>query len=222
MKALVVGGEKRVVERVCKDLQAAAYEVKTATDGAKGLEMALECRYALVVMDITLRGIDAWRLCDVLRTQRHRPSIVMLTSPHACADVYLPSLYDTQEFLARVRGLLCKRERRTIPAVQIGDLKIDTARHCVTRAGVEIDLSLREYSLLEALAINEGRVLTREAIQERVWQNEEAVSKTVDVYIGRLRRRIDAGHKIKLIQTIRGLGYCLRLQERNDACGAQA
>jgi two-component system copper resistance phosphate regulon response regulator CusR len=168
-------------------------------------------------MDISLRGIDAWRLCDVLRRQRHRPSIVMLTSPNACADVYLPNLYDTQEFLARVQGLLWKQEKRSMPAVQIGDLRIDRACHRVTRAGVTIDLSLREYSLLEALAINEGRVLTREAIQEKVWQNEESVSKTVDVYIGRLRRRIDAGHKNKLIQTIRGLGYCLRMQEMPDA-----
>lgn len=212
MKVLVIGGETPVVERVRRDLQRAEYEVESES-GERGLERALQNRYALVVVDMGMPGIDARRFCETLRAQRQPPAVVMLTNSHDCADIYLSQRYETEDFLADVRALLWKQEGRHLHTVQVGDLTIDTARHSVTRAGVEIDLSLREYSLLEALVLNAGRILTREAIQEKVWQNEEAVSKTVDVYIGRLRRRVDAAHPVKLIRTIRGLGYSLRSNE---------
>src|SRR5207237_5374335 len=96
-------------------------------------------------------------------------------------------------------------------------LEIDTAQRRVTRAGVDVGLSHREYELLEALAAHESQVLTREAILERIWMDEESYSNTVDVYIGMLRKKIDAGHAVKLIQTVRGTGYTLRLPETEDA-----
>jgi two-component system copper resistance phosphate regulon response regulator CusR len=210
VKALLIGCEEKVVESIRRNLEDLSYDVDTVADGASGLEMDVEHRYTLIVMDMMLPGIDVWRICNVLRAQRHPPSTIILTPPDAGADAYLSKSCSPSEFLACVRTLLWKREGRKAHVIEVGDLKIDTARHSVTRAGREIDLSLREYSLLEALALNEGRVLTRDAIQEKVWQNEEAHSKTVDVYIGRLRRQIDYGHPVKLIQTVRGLGYCLR------------
>jgi DNA-binding response OmpR family regulator len=220
VKALVIGSDPFIVERVRRDLQRANFEVDTAANGAGGFEKALENRYALIVMEMAPIGPEAGRLCDVLRGQRHRPAIVMLTSSSACADVYLPKLYDAQELMAHVRALLWQGEGRAAQIVQVGDLKIDRAHHRVTRAETEIRLSLREYSLLEALAINAGRVLTRDAIQEKVWQNEAALPKTVDVYIGRLRRLVDAGFSIPLIQTVRGLGYCLRSPDPEKADAA--
>src|SRR5262249_39453211 len=96
--------------------------------------------------------------------------------------------------------------------IRVGDLEIDSAAHRVTRSGKEIDLSPREFELLEALASQEGRVLSREVIQERVWMAEESYSNTVDVYIGMLRKKIDAGHELKLIRTVHGVGYTLRAE----------
>jgi two-component system copper resistance phosphate regulon response regulator CusR len=101
--------------------------------------------------------------------------------------------------------------------IRVADLEIDTAQRRVTRAGVEIGLSHREYELLEALAAQESRVLSRETILERVWMDEDSYSNTVDVYIGLLRKKIDAGHSVKLIQTIRGAGYTLRLPDHEEA-----
>lgn len=219
MKVLVIGEVTTLIGRIRRDLQKAHFEVEAATGGQQGLEMAQRNRYALVVMDLALPGAEVGSLCEALRTQRHHPAIVMLTSPHNCGDIYLADNYDTPEFLAGVRLLLARPDARKTPLMQVGDLEIDSARHRVTRAGVEIDLSLREFSLLEALAINRGHILTREAIQEKVWQNEEALPKTVDVYIGRLRRRVDDGHAVKLIQTVRGLGYCLRSEEQEESAG---
>ena len=100
--------------------------------------------------------------------------------------------------------------------IRVADLEIDTAQRRVRRAGAEIGLSRREYDLLEALAGNESRVLTRDMIQERVWMDDEAFSNVVDVYIGMLRKKVDAGHDVKLIHTVRGVGYTLRVCDGED------
>jgi two-component system copper resistance phosphate regulon response regulator CusR len=129
------------------------------------------------------------------------------------ADDYLPKPFDFKELLARVRALLRRDRIHRARIIRVGDLEIDTAQRRVFRAGVEIGLSHREYELLEALAAYESQVLTREAIQERIWMNEDSSSNTVDVYIGMLRKKIDAGHPVKLIQTVHGAGYTLRLPD---------
>jgi len=133
------------------------------------------------------------------------------------ADDYLPKPFDFTELMARVRALVRRDKIHRTRIIRVGDLEIDTAQRRVCRAGQTIGLSHREYELLESLAANEGRVLTREVIQARVWMAENSFSNTVDVYIKMLRKKIDAGHPIKMIQTVHGVGYTLRRPDAEAA-----
>ena len=221
MKILLVEDEIGIATMIRRGLEGANHTVKVAHDGQIGLEMAEEETYHLLILDVMLPGRDGWSVCETLRAQRNRVPILMLTARDsvrdkvrgldAGADDYLPKPFDFQELLARVRALLRRDKIHRTSLIKIADLQIDTLQRRVTRGGVEIKLSHREYDLLEALAAHEGQVLTREAIQERVWMNEEAYSNTVNVYIGMLRKKVDADHKIKLIQTVHGTGYTLRV-----------
>ena len=126
------------------------------------------------------------------------------------ADDYLPKPFDFNELLARVRALLRREAVHKGRVIQIADLVIDTKQRRVLRGDQEVPLTPREYSLLEALAVREGQVLTRDIILENVWMDEESLPNTVDVYVGMLRKKIDAGREVKLIRTVHGLGYSLR------------
>ena len=224
MRILVVEDEESIARVVQRGLQEERYEVDVAHDGTEGLHLATERAYALIVLDLMLPGVDGWQICKELRSRRDTTPILMLTARDAVsdrvkgletgADDYLPKPFDFTELLARVRALLRRDKVHKSRVIKIADLEIDTGAHRVTRAGQEIALTPREYSLLEALAANEGRVLTREVIQERVWMDEESYSNTVDVHIGTLRRKIDSGHPVRLIQTVHGFGYTLKVPER--------
>ena len=228
MKVLLVEDEAAIARVIRRGLEQAHFTVEHAADGAQGLEMAQQGQYALVILDVMLPGRNGWQICEALREGRSRVPILMLTALGAVddrvrglemgADDYLPKPFDFSELLARVRALLRRDKMHRARRITVADLEIDTAQRRVTRANVEIGLSHREYELLESLAAHEGQVLTREVIQERIWQDDESYSNTVDVYIGLLRKKIDAGHAMKLIQTVRGVGYTLR---RPDA-GAPA
>lgn len=227
MRILVIEDESAILRVVKRGLEQAGFVVDAAPDGASGFELALDGVYALIVLDLMLPKMDGWTVCEELRRNRIQTPILMLTARGAVedrvrgldigADDYLPKPFDFSELLARVRALLRRDKVHRARVFRVADLEVDTAKRSVTRGGVEIGLSKREYDLLEALAANEGQVLTREIILDNVWGNDESYSNTVDVYIGLLRKKIDAGHTDRLIHTVRGFGYALKRPENEEA-----
>jgi DNA-binding response OmpR family regulator len=220
MKILVIEDDEVIADLVRMGLEEARFAVDVARDGDSGLRKALEGEYGLIILDLMLPGQDGWQICAALRARRRVVPILMLTARDGVddrvrgldtgADDYLPKPFDFAELLARVRALLRRDKVHRARVIQVADLTIDTGGGQVWRAGKEIRLTPREYTLLEALAANEGRVLTRDVIQQRVWRDDESFPNTVNVHINALRRKIDADHAVKLIHTVHGLGYTLR------------
>lgn len=220
MRILLVEDEAPIAEVVKQGLEQAGYDVDIASDGRVALVCVDDKRYSLLVLDVMLPSLDGWGVCAALRQGGNPTPILMLTARDSVqdrvrglelgADDYLPKPFDFSELLARVRALLRRDRIHKSAVIQVGDLEVDTAQRLARRGGQPITLTPREYALLEALAGHEGQVLTREVIQERVWLDEDSLSNTVDVYVGLLRRKIDAGHDAKLIQTVHGVGYVLR------------
>ncbi len=225
MRILVVDDEVAIADVIKQGLEEAGYRVDVAYDGLNGLKMAQEREYSALVLDIMLPGCDGWTLCQRLREARNVVPVLMLTARDGVkdrvkgldigADDYLPKPFDFDELIARVRALLRRDRVHKTKRIRIADLEIDTGLRRVRRGGQTISLTPREYSLLEALASHEGQALTREAIQERVWMDEESYSNTVDAYIKMLRKKLDAGFEPKLIHTVHGVGYTLRRPEES-------
>jgi two-component system copper resistance phosphate regulon response regulator CusR len=220
MKILVIEDDSLISEVVKSGLEQSHYKVDVAFDGKTGLDMALDHPYAVIVLDLMLPKMDGLTVCRNLREQKRDTPIIMLTARDAVsdrvkgldsgADDYLPKPFDFRELIARVRALQRRDQIHKTPIIKVADLEIDTAGRTVKRGGKEIILTPREFSLLEALAAHEGQVLSREAIQERVWLDDQSYSNTVDAHIKGLRKKIDADYPDKLIQTVFGVGYTLR------------
>jgi two-component system copper resistance phosphate regulon response regulator CusR len=220
MKILLIEDEAAISGVIKQGLEEAHYRVVTVANGIDGLNMASEGLYSLIILDVMLPGMDGWTICERLRERRNSTPILMLTARdnvrdkvHGLeigADDYLAKPFNFGELIARVNALIRRDRMHKTKIITIGDLTIDPAARRVERAGKEISLTEREFTLLEALAAHEGQVLTREAIQERVWLDEDSYSNTVDVYIGTLRKKIDANFDEKLIRTVHGVGYTLR------------
>lgn len=220
MRALLVEDERPLGLAVVRVLKEAGFEVSWATNGQRGYEAALDEQYEVLVLDILLPGKNGWDICKDLRTAKRTVPILMLTAMDELddkvrglqigADDYLSKPFEVPELVARVQALVRRDKINKSLVTKIADLELDRQSRTVRRAGVEIKLTRREYDLLEALASNEGRVLSRQVIQERVWTDDESFSNTVDVFIGTLRKKIDVGHEKKLIHTVHGFGYVLR------------
>lgn len=226
MRILLVEDDEMIAEVIRLGLEEARYDVDVAGDGLTGLEMAAQQEYAVILLDIMLPGANGWEVCQQLRARRDLTPILMLTARDALqdrvhgldlgADDYLPKPFEFPELLARIRALRRRDKMHRTRVIEIDDLEIDTGSRRVTRGGKLIQLTEREYTLLEALASQEGRVVTRELIHERVWNDDNSFSNTVDAYIRLLRKKIDIGYDVKLIQTIHGVGYALRPSAGGD------
>jgi two-component system copper resistance phosphate regulon response regulator CusR len=223
MKVLVVEDEASLASAIVRILSEAGHTVNWAPDGEKGYDGARSDAFDLILLDVMLPKKNGWDIVAGLRAAKMNVPILMLTARDEVgdrvkglnlgADDYLPKPFETSELLARVHALHRRDQIQKGSSIRIDDLTIDRQSRQVTRSGQEISLTRREYDLLEALATNQARVLSRETIQERVWGNDEGTSNTVDVFIGTLRRKIDAPFGQKLIHTVVGYGYVLRAGE---------
>ena len=221
MRILVVEDEKELAAIICKGLRENGYSVDVAHDGEEGLYMAENYPADVVVLDIMLPGMDGLSVLKAMRRKGIKTPVVILTARDALpdkikgldagADDYVTKPFAFGELLARIRSLLRRRTEVREAVIRIDDLEIDTASHEVKRGGRIIPLSAREYALLEYMAYNRNRVLSRTDITEHIYDESfDRDSNIVDVYITYLRKKIDAGFEKKLIHTVRGAGYMLK------------
>lgn len=220
MRILLVEDEPRVAAFVAKGLREQAYAIDIARDGEQALYLAAVNTYDLLILDVMLPLKDGYAVCRELRRAGTRTPILMLTARDAVddrvagldcgADDYLTKPFDFKELLARLRAL-SRRSAEVRPAViRVADLILNTANHVVSRAGKRVSLTAKEYSFLEFLVLNENRIVNREQIAQHVWdENFDPFSNVIDVYVRRLRTKIDAGFDRPLIHTRRGEGYML-------------
>ncbi|MEA2165895.1 MAG: two-component system, OmpR family, copper resistance phosphate regulon response regulator CusR [Thermoanaerobaculia bacterium] len=224
MRILVVEDDPDMSHFLARGLREQSYAVDVAATGEAALEAAATASYDAIVLDAMIPPPDGFEVCRQLRTEGVESTILMLTARDSLADRvegldsgaddYLVKPFEFAELLARLRALLRRRGTRQYPVIDVGDLRIDTRSHRVTRAGTELPLTTKEYALLEYLAVNAGRVMGREEIAEHVWNEEfDPFSNLIEVYIGRLRRLVDRDRPLKLIHTIRGTGYILEPRE---------
>jgi two-component system OmpR family response regulator len=221
VRILVVEDEIKMARSIRRGLEQEGYAVDAVGDGEEALFRATEFDYDAIVLDLMLPGVDGFSVCQTLRTRGRWAPVIILTARDALedrirgldigADDYLVKPFAFGELLARLRALLRRDPGTRAPVLTVGDVMLDPASHEVTRAGQPVDLSGREFALLEYLMRRAGEVVTRASILEHVWDyNYDGLSNVVDVYVSYLRRKLERPFDSEFIRTVRGVGYVLR------------
>lgn len=219
MRLLIIEDEPKTGDYLHKGLSENGFVVDVARNGTDGLHLALNGDYDLVVLDVGLPGIDGWGVLQAVRSKKQTP-VMYLTARDRVddrvkglelgADDYLIKPFAFSELLARIRSLLRRGKSRDPDQIRVGDLDVDLLRHKVLRAGTRVDLTAKEFALLALLARRQGEVLSRTLIAEQVWDmNFDSDTNVVDVAVRRLRAKIDDPFPVKLVHTIRGIGYVM-------------
>jgi DNA-binding response OmpR family regulator len=224
MRVLLIEDEQKLSEIVARVFRSEGFVTDVASDGAQGLELAISRVYDVIVLDIMLPKLSGTEVLEGIRRNNRRVPIMMLTAKDSLgdkikhldsgADDYLTKPFSSAELLVRIRALLRRAPTLLEDTIKVADLEVDRLSKQVRRAGKRIDLSAKEYMLLEYLAMNAGRVLSRNMILENVWgQSFDGLTNVVEVYIRYLRNKIDKGFEKRLIRNMRGVGYILGDEE---------
>ena len=221
MRILLVEDEERLASFIRKGMVAEGYEVEIAYDGRTGLSMFKRGPFDIVILDVNLPQINGFELCRLIRVDDEELPVLMLTALDslddksdgftAGADDYLAKPFEFQELVLRVRALTRRQRPKHRQVLRLADLELNLDTKSVTRAGGRIDLTSREYALLEHLMLNQGRIISKVDISEKVWNlNFDTSTNVIEVYISYLRKKIDKDYSPKLLHTIVGMGYVLR------------
>ena len=225
MRILIVEDNRRLSDSLRKTLTEDGYAVDAAYDGVEGEDMASITPYDVIILDVMLPKRDGIEVCRSLRDQKTATPILMLTARDGLddkvlgldsgADDYLVKPFEIKELRARIRALLRRDSSDKSSNLVIDDLRIDPATHYAWRGEQPLDLTAKEYSLLEYMMRNPNRLITREMVVSHLWDSDQSIaSNVVDVYIRRLRRKVDDPYPTKLIETVRGAGYRIHDPER--------
>ena len=220
MRLLLVEDEKKVADFIARGLRAEAFAVDVANDGTTGWDMAAHTDYDLIILDLMLPGLSGTEILRRIRKSERPAAVLVLTARDATrdkvenfeagADDYLTKPFAFAELLVRVKALLRRSPAARANELRVADLEVDRLTRQVKRGGKRIELTAKEYALLEYLAAHAGRVLSRTMIVEHVWDESfENLTNIVDVYVKHLRTKIDEPFPTKLIRTVRGVGYTL-------------
>ncbi len=225
MKILIVEDERKTGEYLSMGLREAGYAVELLTNGVDGLHHAMEGDHDLIILDVMMPGLDGWQVLKSLREQGRQMPVLFLTAKDHVedrvkglelgADDYLVKPFSFSELLARVRTILRRGRSGMEPTtLRVADLELDLLRRRVTRAGKRIDLTAKEFGLLELLMRRQGEVLPRTLIASQVWDvNFDSDTNVIEVAMRRLRAKVDDGFECRLLQTVRGMGYVLEVPE---------
>ena len=220
MRILVIEDEPRMLELLRRGLQEYDCAVMTAMDGETGLEIATDCEFDVIVLDIGLPRLDGYEVIKILRERSCTTRVLMLTARDAeddiirgldlGADDYLTKPFSFPEMVARLQSVTRRQHQYGTCRIEVGNLAVDPVKRSVTRGNTNIDLTRTEFNLLLSLARSVGRCVSRQSLMEGVWgANSEVGAGALDVLVNSLRGKVDASHQLKLIHTVRGSGYLL-------------